>query len=125
MLSTSTLISRIRLEYESLPGLKLSIEQARILWDVDDETCGAALEALIDEGFLHRTGTGKFIALPRPSGRAARAADPVPTNTPVRCPHCRKLNTMERRPSNGSTATGPAFRCVACRRLVSFSAITA
>ena len=71
MLSTTTLINRIRVEYQSLPGLKLTVEQARRLWAVDDQTCGAALEALIAEGFLHRTGTGKFIALPRPSGYTA------------------------------------------------------
>ena len=125
MLSTSTLISRIRLEYESLPGLKLSIEQAQRLWDVDDQTCGAALEALIDEGFLHRTGTGKFIALPRPAGHTSKVAEPAGASTPVRCPHCRKLNAIERGRMQNGTMTGSAFRCVACRQLVSFTAISA
>jgi hypothetical protein len=119
------LISRIRLEYESLPGLKLSIDQARRLWSADPETCGAALEALIAEGFLHRTGTGKFIALPRPAGHTLKAKDSFGSNTPVRCPHCQKLNTMEREVANSGRTTGTAFRCVACRQLVSFTAISA
>ena len=110
MFSTSTLISKMRGEYESLPGLKLTREQACRLWAVDEETCEIAFDALISEGFLHRTGTGKFIALPRPSGfaTASRASR-------VRCPHCQKLNTMEQ----------GAFRCVACRRLVTFAPISA
>ena len=120
MFSTSTLINKMRGEYESMPGLKLTREQACHLWAVDEETCEFALDALITEGFLHRTGTGKFIALPRPTGLSARVQEPrtqeLTTGTkPVRCPHCQKLNQME----NGT------FRCVACRRIVSFSNLSA
>lgn len=125
MLSTTTLISRIRVEYQSLPGLKLTIEQARRLWAVDAETCGAALEALIAEGFLHRTGTGKFIALPRPSGYTAKVGESTATSTPIRCPHCQKLNTMERGEVDGTMIAGTSFRCVACRKIVTFTAISA
>ena len=125
MLSTTTLINRIRVEYQSLPGLKLTIEQARRLWAVDDETCGAALDALIAEGFLHRTGTGKFIALPRPSGSTAKVDESVATSTPIRCPHCLKLNTMERGAIEGALIAGMSFRCVACRKIVTLTAISA
>jgi hypothetical protein len=125
MLSTTTLINRIRVEYQSLPGLKLTAEQARRLWAVDDDTCGAALDALIAEGFLHRTGTGKFIALPRPLGYTAKAGESIATSTPIRCPHCQKLNTMERETADGGTIAGASFRCVACRRFVTFTAISA
>jgi hypothetical protein len=124
MLSTTTLINRIRVEYQSLPGLKLTIEQARRLWAVDHETCGAALDALIAEGFLHRTGTGKFIALPRPLGYTAKVGESPAHSAGIRCPHCQKLNTMER--DTAATGAIPAgFRCVACRKVVSFTAISA
>jgi hypothetical protein len=124
MLSTSTLITRIRGEYMTMPGLKLTREQACRLWAVDDDTCSAALEALIDEGFLHRTGTGKFIALPRPGGAAIRVTELSRTDGPVRCPHCQKLNTIE--PHSGELgASGVSFRCVACRRPISFTALSA
>jgi hypothetical protein len=125
MLSTTTLVNRIRVEYESLPGLKLTIEQAQRLWAVDDATCSAALESLIAEGFLHRTGTGKFIALPRPAGQSTKVGESLTHSTPVRCPHCQKLNTMEWEGSAGGTLAGLSFRCVACRRIVSFSAVSA
>ena len=124
MLSTTTLVTRIRVEYENLPGLKLTLDQARRLWAVDDATCSAALESLIAEGFLHRTGTGKFIALPRPTGQSTKVGESFAHSTPVRCPHCQKLNTMEWESGN-ETLAGMSFRCVACRRIVSFTAISA
>jgi hypothetical protein len=124
MFSTTTLVNRIRVEYENLPGLKLTIEQARRLWAVDDATCSAALESLIAEGFLHRTGTGKFIALPRPGGQSTKVGESFAHSTPVRCPHCQKLNTMEWEGSTEPLA-GMRFRCVACRKIVSFTAISA
>ena len=67
MFTTEVLVDRIRSEYAALPGLKLTCDQACRLWAVDDEHCTAAFEILLAEGFLHRTGTGKFVALPRPS----------------------------------------------------------
>jgi hypothetical protein len=115
MFSTSTLINKMRGEYESMPGLKLTREQLCGLWAVDEKTCEFALDALLTEGFLHRTGTGKFIALPRPTGLAARVQEMATRTKSVRCPNCQKLNQME----NGT------FRCVACRRIVSFSPLSA
>ena len=106
-----------------MPGLKLTKEQACRLWGADAEACSAALQALIDEGFLHRTGADRYVALPRPAGRALRAGQ---TNAPLssaRCPHCRKLNTME--PERTDQHGLGAFRCVACHRVVSFTAISA
>jgi len=121
MLSTTTLIDRIRGEYRSLPGLKLTIEQAHSRWAVDELTCAAALDALIAEGFLQRTGAGKFIALPRPDGSALTIAETQPLR-PVRCQHCRKLNMRE---AGAGPTTRAAFRCAACGRLVNAAAISA
>ena len=115
MFSTSTLIRQIRDEYRTLPGLKLTREQACRLWGVNLETCEAAFAALIEEGFLHGTGTGKFIALPSPSGAAARMQDLGGRVVSARCPHCQKLNPIE----NGT------FRCAGCRRIVTFAALSA
>lgn len=113
----------MRVEYQMMPGLKLTKDQACRLWGADAETCSAALQALIDEGFLHRTGADRYIALPRPAGRALYAGE---TNPPpsVRCPHCLKLNTMEREQANQHGLNG-RFRCVACHRIVSFTAMSA
>ena len=98
-----------------MPGLKLTADQACRLWAVNTETCEAAIAALLEEGFLHKTGTGKFIALPTPSGSAARVADMGARVITARCPHCQKLNTFE------SASMG----CAGCRRIVTYTAIPA
>ena len=123
MLSPSTLVGWIRAEYQSMPGLKLTREQACRLWSVDDKTCDIALQWLIDEGFLHRTGTGKFVCLPRPQGKSARAQDEAPP-VQFRCPYCHKLNVLAE--AGDRMRHAPAdFRCGGCRRVVSFTTISA
>jgi len=97
MFSTSTLIRQIRDEYQNMPGLKLTREQACRLWAVNNETCDAAIDALLEEGFLHTTGTGKFIALPRRASAAAHIRELAAQVPPVRCPHCQKLNMQRDR----------------------------
>ena len=116
MFTTEVLVDRIRAEYAALPGLKLTRDQACRLWGVDDEHCTAAFEILLAEGFLHRTGTGKFVALLRPSAMFILAAPPI------RCPHCRKLNTIQKQQGGYATTT---FRCVACQRISSITALSA
>jgi hypothetical protein len=51
----------IRAEYLEIPGLHLTRDQVRRLWSLDDATCDALLEALMEEGFLRRTRTGAYI----------------------------------------------------------------
>jgi hypothetical protein len=125
MHSTERLVDRIRAEYLALPGLKLTRDQACRLWAVDDEHCNAAFDILLSEGFLHRTGTGKFVALPRPAGRFVSAdRRPEAVAPPIRCPHCRKLNTIQQEfGSHSYIAT--TFRCIACHRISSMTAISA
>ena len=118
MPSLDTLTDRIRAEFGDLPGLKVTFAQACRLWHADEAKCLAALEALVEEGFLRRSASGAFIGLPRPQGKTMKAAllDSSPT---VRCPHCHHLNVVnvERRLSAATRAA--AFRCVACWRIVS------
>ena len=121
MSTTERHVDRIRAEYLALPGLKLTREQACRLWAVNSETCDAAIDALVEEGFLQKTGTGKFIALPRRAGAAARIRELAAQVPPIRCPHCQKLN-MQRERDSASSST---FRCIACGRIVSFTALSA
>jgi hypothetical protein len=51
----------IRAEYLEIPGLHLTRDQVRRLWGLDEVTCDALLEALVEEGFLRRTRTGAYI----------------------------------------------------------------
>ena len=57
--------TRIRDEFASLPGLALTSEQARLLFDLDRETVDRILNGLVVEGFLSRTPQGGFTR-PRP-----------------------------------------------------------
>ncbi|HEY9467092.1 MAG TPA: hypothetical protein VIR54_28550 [Vicinamibacterales bacterium] len=44
--------SRIRAEYDDMPGLKLTLSQASRLFDVDTDTCARVLVRLIGDGVL-------------------------------------------------------------------------
>jgi CheY-like chemotaxis protein len=52
--------SRVRDEFGSLPGLSLTAEQARLVFDLDRDMCDRILHALVAEGFLARTPQGAF-----------------------------------------------------------------
>jgi hypothetical protein len=48
----AALSQRIRAEYEEMPCLRLTLPQASRFWSVDRQTCHAALDQLVAEGFL-------------------------------------------------------------------------
>ena len=50
--SAPALSQRIRAEYDEMPCLRLTLPQASRFWNVDRQTCLAALEQLVAEGFL-------------------------------------------------------------------------
>jgi predicted metalloprotease len=41
-----------------MPGLRLTLPQAKRLWDLDEQTCVRTLERLVEFGFLCRTACG-------------------------------------------------------------------
>jgi len=55
------LLTRIRSEYREMPGLRLTLLQARRLWGLDVLTCSAALAALQTAGFLAVTRDGAYV----------------------------------------------------------------
>jgi hypothetical protein len=55
------LVERVRGEYLEMPGLQLTISQARRLWALDEETCTALLNALVEQQFLLRTAAGAHV----------------------------------------------------------------
>jgi hypothetical protein len=71
MLPLDSLVVRVRGEYREMPGLRLTFAQACRLWQVDTETCEVVLQTLRAEGFLTRTATGMFMALPTPNASAS------------------------------------------------------
>lgn len=53
-------VSVIRREYDEMPGLALTADQARRLWALDPRLCATVLTRLVDCGYLCRTGTGQY-----------------------------------------------------------------
>jgi hypothetical protein len=54
-------VRRVRGEFLEMPGLRLTPQQARRLWRLDETACEAVLGALVDAHFLARTRDGAFI----------------------------------------------------------------
>jgi hypothetical protein len=117
-MSTSRLVERIREEYCAMPGLKLTRDQACRLWGVGHETCTEALDVLLAEGFLHQTGTGKYVALPRPGRGVSAGAEHL---TALRCPECGKRNMVELAQTVLGHDLEPTIRCEGCHRILSFN----
>lgn len=78
MPSLDILVVRIRGEYREMPGMRLTVAQARRLWQLDAGQCDAVLEALVAEGFLVRTHDGAYIALPSTPRSLKAALTPMP-----------------------------------------------
>ena len=51
----------IRSEYREIPGLHLTLDQARRLWHLDDRTTHAIVHALVETNFLRQTDTGGYV----------------------------------------------------------------
>ena len=57
---TST-ITRVRGEFDEMPGLRLTLEQARALLGLPEPASGWVLERLANDGFLVRTPQGVYM----------------------------------------------------------------
>jgi hypothetical protein len=60
---TQSWVEIVRGEYLEIPGLLLTRSQVQRLWDLDDTSCDAVLESLLESRFLRRTPSGAFIRL--------------------------------------------------------------
>jgi hypothetical protein len=54
-------VRRVRGEFLEMPGLRLTPQQARRLWRLDEAACERVLGALVDARFLARTRDGAFV----------------------------------------------------------------
>jgi hypothetical protein len=54
-------IRRMRGEYLEMPGLRLTAQQARRLWRLDERSCDTVLTMLVQARFLARTRDGAFV----------------------------------------------------------------
>ena len=56
-----SLLARIRSEFKEMPGLRLTLLQARRLFALDIVVCASALTALEAAGFLTTTRDGAYV----------------------------------------------------------------
>jgi hypothetical protein len=54
--SAGDLARRIVMEFDELPGLKLTVWQAARMWALEPNECEAVLEALVGARLLRRSG---------------------------------------------------------------------
>jgi hypothetical protein len=58
----AALVERARGEYMEMPGLRLTVDQACRLWQLDVAICLKVFDHLVTERFLRKTETGFYIA---------------------------------------------------------------
>jgi hypothetical protein len=75
--ATADVIRRVQGEFLEMPGLRLTEPQARRLWGLDEASCDALLDALVDAKFLFRTRDGAFMRVEH-AGRAQATLRPRP-----------------------------------------------
>jgi hypothetical protein len=84
------ILRRIRAEFLEMPGMRLTLSQAKRLWGLDEQTCAQALELLITDRFLSRRADGTYTRLPDapvpcPPRRTVKAnLTTTPVQTPAR-----------------------------------------
>ncbi len=54
MSPTTHLINRVRSEFTEMPGLRLRLDQAQRLWNMDRLSCELLLSSLVEAKFLRR-----------------------------------------------------------------------
>jgi len=53
MSPSKSLLNRVRGEFVEMPGLRLRVEQAQRLWNLDRTSCEALLQSLVEAKFLN------------------------------------------------------------------------
>lgn len=59
-LGLGVLVTAVKREYEDMPGLTVTLEQARRLWALEPRTCSVVLTRLVESGYLCRTDAGRY-----------------------------------------------------------------
>lgn len=55
-----SVVRLVRREFDEMPGLALTVDQARRLWALEPRTCSTVLSVLVDTGYLCVTGDGHY-----------------------------------------------------------------
>lgn len=55
---------RVRAEFNEMPGMRLTLQQAARLWDMPESRCERLLEQLVSAGFLVRDRAKRYARRP-------------------------------------------------------------
>ena len=61
MMSFDEILHRARGEFLEMPGLRLTVQQARRLWNLETTICESLLSTLVESRFLVRLHDGAFV----------------------------------------------------------------
>ena len=61
MMTSDDVLHRVRAEFLEMPGLRLTVAQARRLWNLDAGQCETLLSTLVEARFLVRLRDGAFM----------------------------------------------------------------
>lgn len=64
--SRRRILARVRAEFEEMPGLQLTLGQARRLTGLRHDICVRVLDTLVHHGVLRRDDAGRFLRSGRP-----------------------------------------------------------
>lgn len=53
-------VAAARREFDEMPGLTLTVDQARRLWALEPRLCSAVLRQLVDTGYLRQSTAGRY-----------------------------------------------------------------
>ena len=59
--SRAALVNRVRVEFEELPRLRLTMPQARRVFSLREDVCARVLAALVRRSYLRRDCHGAFV----------------------------------------------------------------
>ena len=75
------MLLRVKGEFLEMPGLRVTEAQARRLWGLDADSCGALLRQLVHANFLFRTHNGAFMRVEHATPVKAVLREPAPSKT--------------------------------------------
>jgi hypothetical protein len=55
-----SLLRRVRGEYREMPAMRLTIDQAMRLWNLDRQTCQSLLDSLVEAHFLELDAQARY-----------------------------------------------------------------
>ena len=82
----NAMLKRIRAEYLEMPGLRLTVEQARRLCGVERALCQTVLDALVNEKFLCVKSDGAYARVTDGTDRPHPHAEKAHLRTGTRFP---------------------------------------